>query len=608
MRKDHSLHDLLLIGAAIAAFGTSLTTGLFPWDDAEYLAHATTITGWRDWALGTQLGNYHPLTMLSLYLGNVIGNGAPWVQHAINLLLHIVSCLTIRRIALRLSSDARIALATALLFAVHPAQTESVAWIAERKNVQYAAFYFLAMLRYLGQREGASRRDHLWAIALFLCALLSKAQAVTLPLALLCVGIIRDRALPARRQLLALTPFFLLALFFGLLAVHAQQHDHYLHPERSGDLLRTIVLAGHAFMQYALHLLVPIRLAIFYPFPTSLSWYHIAGPVFLLLWMWGIRQRYRRGDHLLAGCMLFFLLDLLPLLQLVPVGEALLADRYAYVPSMPFFLGLVTLLSRSRIAHTKLTLPLFAGLLLALTAMSARRSSTWGNDAELFTDLVRYYPESDIAHYNLAVFHLQHDHPDTAAIHFAEAVRLDPTFIQAWYALGSIQRKQHQYDAAIHSLDQAIAAGPGHPNMFLCHYERALCEQEQGRPEAALTDIAQGLRTDPTYAPLHYLQGVCLAMLGRHQAAIRSYDDAERYGYDITTVRMNRAVSLGWLGEYPKAIHDLDQAIRTAPTPEAFFLRGVAKARSGGDGCPDLEKARSLRHPRANEAMAAYCG
>lgn len=604
------LDPLLLLLVALA-YAPALTSGLFPWDDREYLAAASSAGGLWEICSGIVLGNFHPLTMCSLWVGNVLGGGAPWVQHLINIALHAASCLLVRRVVDRLLGDRWMAMGVALLFAVHPVHVESVAWIAERKNVLYAFFYLLAVLHFTLLLERHTWYRYAMVVGCALLAMLSKGQAVTLPMALVAIAVIELRTFRIQGIAMPLLPVVLLSLAFGLLAVHAQNDGGYMHPERVAGGMRTVVLACHALVSYALRLLCPARLSIFHPFPIELDWTHYLSVVLVLggmaFWVDGVRRR----QYVVVGCILFFVSDLLPLLQFIPVGEALTADRYVYVASVPFLMmvvhGLHGLTERSTTgAH--LIRAGFAAVLVLFAYTSNRRAAQWDDGPDLFMRLANDHPGSDIAQYNMAAYHQLHGEPELALAYYTKVVEINGSYVQAWYAMGALLREAKRYDEALVALDRAVLEARGHPNEYLCYHERALCHKAMGLHAEALRDVERSLQLVPAHGPAHYVRALLLASAGRHSEALPAYGHAERLGYDRSLVRMNRAISKGWVGYHAGAVADLDLVIaERADWKDAYFLRGVAKQRIGRSGCADLEAAAASGHAQALDALHAMC-
>lgn len=589
--------------------------GFFMWDDADLVQGNPDIRslGWdhiRLFFTKSYLGNYHPLTMLSLATNQAIGNGSPRVFHSTNLILHTITVLLVCRLAGMLSKDRMIAFGAALFYAVHPTQVESVAWIAERKNVLYGPFYFAAAIAYVGYLRSGSRHNYLLALGCFVLSLLSKGQAVTLPFALAGLAIIEKRSLNIVPYLRGLLPFLLIGLVFAWIAIEAQQRDGYLHLERTSDLWRGAVLAGYSFSVYLIRLFVPMGLSAFYPIPASLDGAHYGGALLTLLILAVFVLGWRRKWYILVGCISFYAANILPIIQLLPFGEAITADRYLYVASFPVFLGICWALQHSTKDLGRpvwaLTPIIAVALIYALSAHA--RTRLWCDSARMVEDLALRYPESDIVQFNKAVTAQQAGDLDKALVHYERVVQLAPTYVQAWHAMGLIHQQRGEAAAAIHDFSQAIKLAPTHGNIHLSYYGRAQSEKDMGLIQESKADVLHAIALSPAHGEAYYLLGLDEALLGDHGRAIRAYTQAEALGSDIQLIRMNRAISYGWLGNDRAAIADLDSFIaEDTSSNEAFFLRGIAKARNRMNGCADLQQAQRLGHPRAAEALTAFC-
>lgn len=585
------------------------------WDDADLVQGNPDIRSLgldhlRFFFTKSYLGNYHPLTMISLATDQAIGHGSPRVFHVTNLLLHTITVLLVYRLASMLSKNTMVAFGTALLYAVHPTQVESVAWIAERKNVLYGPFYFAAAIAYVGYLRSGSRHRYFLALGCFVLSLLSKGQAVTLPFVLVGLSIMEERSFNIAPYFRKLLPFLLIGLVFAWIAIEAQQRGGYLHLERTTRLGQGSVLAGYAFSVYLIRLFIPIGLSAFHPIPASLEGIHYGGALLSLLILGLFVLGWRRKWPILIGCLSFYAANILPIIQLLPFGEAITADRYLYVASFPVFLGICWALQRG----TKdLGRPqwawapiLIAGFIYALSAHA--RTRLWCDSARMVEDLALRYPESDIVQFNRAVTAQQAGDLDKALVHYEHVVRLTPTYVQAWHAMGLIHQQRGEATAAIHDFSQAIKLAPMHGNIHLSYYGRARSEKDVGLIQESKADALHAITLAPSYGEAYYLLGLDEALLGDHGKAIRAYTRAEALGSNIQLIRMNRAISYGWLGNDRAAIADLDSFIsEDTSSSEAFFLRGIAKARGRMNGCPDLQQAQRLGHPRATEALTTFC-
>lgn len=614
-----SILSVILVCATICSviYGNIIFASFFSWDDVELIVnnnhlHSLRIPNIFSYFRSTYLGNYIPLTMFLHGLEWWIGNGSSWPFHLVSISLHLCCSLIVYQLAIALSNRQWVGVSTALLFSCTPIQVESVAWISEQKTVLAGLFYLLAMLYYVKYlKQGRSKWAYFKVLLFFILGLLSKATTVTLPISLLGIVLITQEKKGLAKQWRGLALMASLSLAFGILAIWAQSHDGYLRPDRlelpHGE---RVVLAMYALVMYVVNITVPYHLSALYPFPESLVWgqYVIAG-IGLFCLILALRDPSTRAKRF--GWFVMFAGPLVPLLQLIPFGEAFMADRYAYVSCFPLLLLISRSFYRSsmfmHITHRIITI---AGVLTILiyTYIAHDRALLWTDEIAFFNDIVNQYPESDIAQFNLATTYKNRNELAAARIHYSRAVDINDDYPQAWLGLGLVNEGLNNCSAAIKNFSQVISNVPDHPNIFSAYYHRARCYQQLGFSKLSRIDLQKSIRQRNDYGPAHYMLAQNLARSGAHKPAVGEYSLALLQGYAPVECLLNRAISYGWLGENENAIDDLNKVIRIDPANAAgWFLRGIAKHRNGIDGCADLRRAGQLGYDQANRAISELC-
>ncbi len=345
---------LCLALAVGAAFLPMLGNGFTNWDDPEYVTENPDLLPGGSPLRGAfrpVAANWHPLTMLSLALDRALFGDTPAGHLAVNLALHLTAVLGAFAAALLLTGNLPAAFATALLLGVHPLRVESVAWIAQRKDVLCAALYFASLAAWLAwRRDGGGSRYGL-SLGLFVLALLSKPMAVSLPLVLALADWHTGRFRRTWKSLRGLVPFLLLAGILAAVTLRVQRSAG-AYSLRDGDVLdpANLLVAAWGILFYLVKTVAPARLSAIYPLPPigsgSLPWQYLAAPVALAAVVVALFA-LRRRRTLLFGA-LFYLAALLPVLQLLRIGSAAAADRYTYIASFGLFLPLGVLLERIR--------------------------------------------------------------------------------------------------------------------------------------------------------------------------------------------------------------------------------------------------------------------
>ncbi|HET9826142.1 MAG TPA: hypothetical protein VFP87_12470, partial [Chitinophagaceae bacterium] len=328
---------LWLLSAAIVTtavcFIPMLKNHFTNWDDEYYVINNTLLRG-PDWhGIFTQpvVSNYHPLTIISLAINYALTGTDPSSYLVFNLLLHLINTALVFYLVWVLSNRKMwVAFLTALIFGIHPLHVESVAWVSERKDVLYTLFFLLSLLQYWKfLQTGKSVR--LWfCFFLFAVSLLSKPAAIVLPLVLLLLDYWKGREINLR-LFLEKIPFFILALIFAIITVKIQSAKAIaglnLYPLWTRPLFATYVL-----MIYLVRFLIPYPLSAFHPYPRPdhLGWAVWASPVLILALIAFIWLK-RKNKVVLFG-FLFFVVNLLLVLQVVSIGTTIVSERYTYVP------------------------------------------------------------------------------------------------------------------------------------------------------------------------------------------------------------------------------------------------------------------------------------
>jgi hypothetical protein len=463
---------LLLTVATLAVFAQVVGFEFVDYDDNlyvtanPYVKEGLTLAGVR-WAFTTfAAANWHPLTWISLMLDWSIGGPGPRVFHLTNLILHLANVLLLFFVLDRMTGRRRPSAVTAALFAIHPLHVESVAWVAERKDVLSTLFMFLTLVAYAGfvERPGLVRR--LAVVVLFALGLMAKPMLVTLPVLLLMLDawpLRRKR--PWRHLVLEKAPLFALSIATGAMTFVAQRQGGTvgsltLYP--LGVRVANAVVATAAYLGKAIW---PTRLAVFYPHPgASLSAWMVAGSAVVLaaLTLGAIHVR-RSRPYLLFGWA-WYLVTLAPVAGIVQVGWQARADRYTYIPLIGIFLGVVWAVSDHFAGRPALLGSLASASLVMLGIGAFVQAGYWRDSETLFRHALAVTDNNAVAHNNLGTALLRRGLQSEAGEHFAEAVRIDPSFADAHSNLGVALGRQGRIDEAILEFQRALDLEPDHPD------------------------------------------------------------------------------------------------------------------------------------------------
>ena len=423
------------------------------------------------------MGNYHPLTIVTYWYEYGKHGLEPEYYHIHSLLFHMLCTATVFWFTKVLTRSSLAALITGLLFALHPMRVESVTWIAGRKDLMYGMFYMLACTTYLFYIRNQAGKRLIWYIAtilLFALSLFCKSVGVTLPVVLFLLDFYEQRKLNLTLVLEKL-PLFALSVIFGLISIYAQKDVGALGTlDVKFNTLERVALGCYALCMYLWKLLAPVNLTNFYPYPMkvdgALPGIYFVYPVLVagllfMLWKFGRKQRL-----ILVG-VAFFVINLLLLLQFLPVGGAIMSDRYTYIPYAGLFLVIGALAAKmyeekKPLANVVIGACVVASMIFGY--MTNERNKEWYDSISLWNSAIERNPESPIAYFYLGQDYYtrfesamtQQDrqrYGDSAYYYFVKSVERKPDYTSPIICIGEYQRSTGQIDAAKTTYLQALS-------------------------------------------------------------------------------------------------------------------------------------------------------
>ena len=596
------LVGLGLAAVVVAAYRGALANGFVVLDDWVYVTQNPLVLEKRygELLLAVVSNNYHPLTMLTL-AWNVGAPLSPLPFILTNVLLHALDTVLAFGLAWLLSGR-RLAVAAfvGLLFGLHPMHVESVAWISERKDVLHALFYLGAAIVYWRYLERGGGRRLAQAFALFVLSCLAKGTAVSFPLAMVALDLWKRRPLLERRALLEKLPFLAVALLFGAVAVDVQAGGDFhgllsAGPGASGVIRaalpystsQRVLLPLAAAMGYVWHLFVPVGMAAFHPYPSPAeagrSPYLLAPlalAVLVALAAWDLRR-----SRILAFGVAWFLATVVFVLQWIPVGMALSADRYTYLPyvglAFAWAMGMDRLAARARPLGAALWC-VSAAFVLLLFAQTTRQVATWHDGETLWARVVQVHPRCGQAYASLGNARLGAGRLSEARADLRTALQLGDRSAVLYDGLGNVEGLLGRPDSALVMFDRAIAADPRRGSSY---YNRALVKLQLGRPAETIPDLDRALVLAPAMAPrILTTRGFAHSQSAEFRAGAADFDRAIAAGARDADTFSNRGFCRLRLGDRAGAAEDFRQALRLDPThaPAATQLREMERGPSGG--------------------------
>ncbi len=643
--KRNPVSILIAVALAVitlAAFWRITQNGFINFDDQDYVTENPMVLSGLNaksfaWAFTTDFaGNWHPLTWLSHMLDVGVFGVKPGSHHFTSLLLHIANTLLLFLVLKKMTRALWRSAFVAALFAIHPLHVESVAWIAERKDVLSTFFFFLTIWAYARRPEVRSQKSEVrstasdfrpltsgfyWlALLFFALGLMSKPMLVTTPFVLLLLDYwpLRrfDLKTPSGNQegrklswipglLIEKIPFFILALASSVITVVVQH--------RGGAIADVTALpmgvrAGNALVAcvtYVRKTFLPVDLAVFYPFPkvfsASLVLFSalvLCGITILAVWRW------RRSPYLAVGWF-WFLGTLVPVIGLVQVGMQSMADRYTYIPLIGLFIALTWgawEIFGNRIQYKFIWATVACGILATCFRLTMNQAGYWRDSETLFAHALRVTRNNPVAEYSYGAALVPQNRVDEAFPHFEEAVRLKPDYAEAHNNIGLTLVLRGKFDEAIGHYHAALQAKPGSGET---HYNLGRVLAMAGRPDEAVKEYQTALKFQPHMFEARNSLGIVLGEQGNFDEAAAQFQEILRRKSDYADAHFNFGNLLLRQGRFDEAITRLSDAAKLKPDDaDAHQKLALALAMSGksAEAVPEYRRALEI-HPGSLGAL-----
>ena len=608
---------MLMLAATLAVYSQVRHYEFVNYDDPEYVGNnihvrAGLTAGGLVWALTSfDAANWFPLTWLS-HMADIqfFGMESGW-HHLTNVWLHAIDALLLFAVLKRMTGARWPSALVAFLFALHPLHVESVAWVAERKDVLSAFFWFLTLWCYAryAERPGAGR--YLAVLLAFCLGLMAKPMIVTLPFVLLLLDVwpLRRARLPWRWNsppgkalLLEKLPLLALAVGTSVVTFLAQRHSGAVAPLVGIPLALRLENGLVSYLAYIGDMLWPANLAVLYPLPRTLPALGVAAAGLALAGISILVARQFRARPYLAVGWCWYLGTLVPVIGLVQVGTQSHADRYTYVPAIGLSImlawGAAELVERRPRARN-------AVIGAAVVACSACLAVTWfqiqywASSERLLGHALEVTSDNFITHHNLADYYLQVNRNEEARQQEAEALRINPLYLEARLnlalalsllgrpgdaeteyrralelhpegkqmvvahsGLGAALAAQHRTTEALPELQLAVRLKPESADG---HYNLGTALAELGRNREAASELAAAVRLQPEDAEAHHKLALALAAQGKQDEAANEFAAVAHLRPDDAVIQYNLAIALARAGRLDEAIAHFSEALRLKP-------------------------------------------
>lgn len=537
---------LLILGLTILAYLPAVS-GLFLWDDDHHFSENPLMTAPGGlWALWTQHAFYYPLTSTTFWLARRLWGLSPVPYHQLNILLHALNAILLWRLLARLKVQG--AWLAGAVFALHPVNVQSVAWMTELKNMQSGLFYLLALHAWVGFRENRRAGAYAAALLFFGLALLSKTSTVTLPLALVVIELWRGGRLE-RRFLVAWLPFMALSAAAGLATV-VLHRGMVAGPEWAETPPQRLILAARCLWHYLGKLFWPVPLTFVYPRWTVdagrwAQWLWVAALPLPVAAAWAARRTWGRPALLALAYFAASLLPVLNFFRMYYTRYSYVADHWQYLAMMGgvawLAAGLTGLLRRAQ-ARPAVKYLALAGVLLLLGSLTWRQAGIYQDPRTLWYDTISKNPQAAISYNNLGIYYLGRGEGATAR--------------------GNVAQGRIEFSKAVNILGQGLARNAGNAELLTIR-GAALLYLDQ--PQAALEVLEQARRKLPDDPEVLNNIGSALAALGREPEARATLERVIQIKPEFPEAYVNLARLLAGAGRRGEARGIIERGLRRMP-------------------------------------------
>lgn len=647
---------LLMLTAFI--YAPALQNGFTNWDDDKNVYENKYITeinleNLKIYFTKPLIGMYSPLVYLSYAVDYQIKQFDPVAYHGTNIFLHLINAVLVFCAILLIAGKLETAALVTLIFALHPLNTAAVAPVSVRSTLLYAMFYLMAFICYIKYVKGGRYEGKylLGAGICFVLSLLSKSAAVVFPLLMCLTDYYYDRKLD-KKAVFEKLPFFALSLFFGVLTIIFREDARHLFSSYSFGPFDKPFLIAYSLVFYVVKLVLPLNLSAFYPYPVKAGIFlpvefYLALPVLLLMiWMGWMAGKHRK--IVICGTA-FFLINIVLVLKIIPMGNEIVCDRYSYLPSLGLLTAAISIfyreknnIFRGRPWISRVLWLLAALYMILLAGISYDRIKVWKDNFTLYGDVISKYqnvPEAfnnrgiafwrrgaykeALSDFNQAILlngstadyynnrgNVKKNLGDTTGAwqDFEQALSLDAGSASVYCSRGDLKVYLKDYQGGLLDYTKAIACSPGYAQAY---YGRASIHVIAENYDAALQDYGKAIELDPYRGGSVYYQRAYVYMIKRNfDAALRDYNKAIQLKPRYVEALLNRGYVRYLLKDAAGAIDDYSRVIELAPAyHDAYQNRGLIKwvRQDEAGACADWIMASRLGNKEAGQKVVDYC-
>ncbi len=539
------------------------------WDDGAYITNNPHIKHGPNESLVKNAftkfsnGHYHPLTTISYGIEYKLFGLEAKPFHVFNLLFHIVNALLVFAFIKLLVNDILIAFLTALLFAIHPMHVESVAWISDRKDLLCTIYYVGAMCTYLLYLKKG--RNKLLAITflLFILALLSKAMAITLPIVFFVLDYFRNRKFSSK-TVIEKIPFLILSIVFGYISIQAQKANDALGDMTTLGFIDRIAFSGYSLVMYIEKLFWFADISAYYNYPLLENGkypiiYYILPLLLIVLFL--ILYKIKTQRKVIVFSFGFFLVTIALVLQIVPAGSVIMADRYTYLPYLGLFFMIAFFIKHvigfSKV-HANVVYAIIFIYVLSCLYFAIGRTKVWHDSLALWSDTIKKNPDAALPYNDRATFLINAKQFELALNDLNKAIEIRPTYVKAHYNRGIVNLELKKFNEAISDFTYVVTHKSSYA--IFVYMNRGDAYMRVQNYTAAIDDFSAAIQNNPNLVQGYYNRGLGLYTINKFEDAVRDFNTTLKLNPEFIQAGYMRGLSYYKLQNYKQAYSDITTA------------------------------------------------
>lgn len=580
---------IIVLVTFVTYFPTFYNGFLTDWDDGIYVVENPNLQALDSKSLFDVLkqtfteysnGHYHPITTIVYILVYKFFGLNPMVYHGVNLLIHLMNSVLIFFLVFQIFKNHIISFLTAILFATHPMHVESVAWISDLKDLLCTLFYIAALYVYVKRHKspGLHWNAKIWLF--YLLALLSKSMAITLPFVLILYDFYVERKFTAK-IILSKLPMILVSVVVAYISVQAQKSNNALGDIDAVPLYFRFCFASYALMLYVFKLFYFFNLSAFYNYPILTDGklplqYYLALLFPLILFFIIIKNKWNK--YLLWFCIGFFVITIFPVLQLVPAGNVIIADRYTYLPYLGLFIILAVIVNeviqRGITMSPKVVIGITA-LFVIISAYSAYcRTKVWKDSLSLWDDTIHKNPQAALPYNNRGVLSFKKGDYERSLTDFNNVLQLNPKYLSAYYNRGLCLIRLNRFKESINDFNYVLNNNPRDVVSVLMN--KAYANTNAGNYMDAIQDYTSVLKLNRNITDAYYFRGFNYFTINQFEAAIKDFGYAIQLNPKLAKAYYFRGLSFYKTLNYANAYRDLSLSAKLGEEVDSVLMNEIS--------------------------------